>query len=806
MDNTNKQQQPDAVVSGPQPAGVLFSDGQLLEFWKKWKKECFDQRWIYERQWQRNLWYILNRQWIYFDSKRGQWQDKRLAKWVPRPVTNICKEAVQSVRANFAAINYGANARPLGDDNVNVITAGVADDYAPILHDIHEMNAVLNEFDFWLLTCGNAWIHTSVEYDRKNGVINDQYNICSTCGTESLDSAIANAGQKCPKCGATQFTPSQRPPNQTAQPKGITTALSPFEIAFPLMYERYALAPYTVRMRWRDKSYYEQTEGLQQYAKTLNFSKSPVERTMQIFKTLPFQNDLGAGPSSVSAGGGGNGESEGIVEYDVWIKPCVDFEDGYVIRIAGDTDPTIIHSTNENLPGPLPYKDAKGIPIFTFHHARYDHVGGRALGSGLIDPIIQIQDQINQLDSHCLMIIGRMANPVWLEPKGAEVEKFTGEPGLVVKWNPLVAGGNAKPERIPGQGIDPTVFQYREMKKREAEELSGTFDIMKGQKPAGVEAFAAMSLLVDRGQARHASAYQERGAAYKGWFKDALEIEREFGPNERIKAVLQPTKGWAFDTFKKADLSGAIEIIIEDGTLTPKTSLGERAAIEHLRQLGLLNPNDPDQVMAIYQKFGQARLLPGLDAQVQEAWMVMDRFEKFINGDPEIAQEVQQATALAEQRAAQTGQPNTQIGPLNYKRWYNPQIHRQELVKWCLSDRGRDVFKKVPGAEMYVDAYLSQIDLAIAQAAQGILDAAGVPMPMGPGSMSPDQGAPGQPGQAQQGAPGGAGAAMANSNRNAAGAGPGASGAAGARANGQQPGDPRSQAADKHAITYLERG
>ncbi|HKB79884.1 MAG TPA: hypothetical protein VKH35_09235, partial [Thermoanaerobaculia bacterium] len=86
-----------APALGPTSSGQ-FSDQQLLDMWKRWKKEAFDQRWIFERQWMRNVWYMLNRQWIYYDSKRGQWQDKRLAKWIPRPVTNILKEGVQFVR------------------------------------------------------------------------------------------------------------------------------------------------------------------------------------------------------------------------------------------------------------------------------------------------------------------------------------------------------------------------------------------------------------------------------------------------------------------------------------------------------------------------------------------------------------------------------------------------------------------------------------------------------------------------------------------------------------------------------------
>lgn len=749
----------DAAAGAPIPGS--FTDAQLLAMWDRWKKEAFDQRWVFERQWMRNFWYILNRQWIYFDARRGQWQDKRLAKWVPRPVTNLCKEAVQTVRANFAAIDYGTNARPLGDDPKNVIMADVADDLAPILHEDYKMDQVMSEFDFWLLVCGNAWLHTYVAKDIKYGQVNDAHQTCVGCQQETTDSAIAEAGQKCPTCGQDQFQPTMDQQGQPVvdkipMPKGVCDALSPFEIAFPLSYERSDLAPFIVRMRWRDKTYYEQHEELKQYTvgnTALAFGKTPQDRTMQIFKTLPYQNDLGIAPPYMAAGGSQT-ESEGIVEYDVWVRPCLDFPEGQVIRFAGDANPTVIHCASENLPGPLPYTDANGNPTWNFYHGRYDEVGGRPLGSSLIDPVIQKQDQINQLDSHMLMVIGRMANPIWLEAKGAEVEKFTGEPGLVVKWNPMGVGGlQAKPERIPGESINQSVFAYRALLKEEFQELTGASDILQGQKPAGVEAFAALNLLLERGQARHATAFKNRGAAYKGWFGNALEIERQFGQDKRVQAVMMPSRAWAFKEFKKADLSGAVEIIIEDGTLTPKTSLGERAAIEHLRQLGLLNPDDPDQVMAVFEKFGQSRLLPGLDAQVQEAWMNMDRFEKFF-GDP---QQVQQAGA--------TGQ-----SPLVYRRWYNPQIHRQELIKWCLSDRGRAVFAQHPEGLMLVDAYLTTIDLAIAQASMGILDAQGVMINTNaPGNGAPTPGAPNHPG-GPPAKPGGAGEAMNTSNTNAAGA------------------------------------
>lgn len=761
---------PDTTEAPPAPAPGTFTDKQLLQMWTEWKRQCMDQRWVFERNWLRNIWYMLGRHWIFYDSRRG-WQDKRLAKWVPRPVTNLAKVCVQSVMAMFAAINYGTNARPVGEDRKNVITASVADDYAPVLHEDHQMDQVMAEFDWWMLVCGNAVLHTCVEYDRKNGVTQNPIEVCAACQQETTSAAIANAGGMCPQCKqGNQFTPAINPDGspkveEVVMPKGVTVALSPFEYMFPIMYERFELSPIVVRARWRDKSYYEQHEELSPLVSKLPFTKMPHDRSMQIFKSMPFQSDLGIAPPYFGSGGS-NGETEGLVEYDVWVRPCKDFPKGQVIRFAGEQNPIVIHLQREGLPGPLPYTDARGNPIWTFHHARFDRIGGRPLGSSLIDPIIQKIDTLNQLDSMMLMIVMRMSNPIWLEPKGAEVEKFTGEPGLVVKWNPLISGGNAKPERIPGESIPQGLFAYRELVKQEIKELAGTHDMLEGTKPSGVEAYAAMSLLLERSQARFTCAFKERGTAYKGWYRDALEIERAFGEETRIRAVMSPTKSWAFKEFKKADLGGAVEIIIEDGTLSPKTSLGERASIEHLRQLGLLNPQDPDQVMAIFQKFGQERLLPGLDAQVKEAWMVFDAFEKWIS-DPQAVEQTMQQYQQQAQQAMAIGQPMpTQIpSPLRFKPWYNPMIHRQELVKWCVSDRGRDVFANTPAAEQLVAVYLQEIEMAL-MIQQGM-------QPQGPGQAQ--DGAPKQPG--------GAGAAMANSNRNAAGAGPSSSGSAGTSQN-----------------------
>jgi hypothetical protein len=210
--------------------------------------------------------------------------------------------------------------------------------------------------------------------------------------------------------------------------------------------------------------------------------------------------------------------------------------------------------------------------------------------------------------------------------------------------------------------------------------------------------------------------------------------------------------------------------------LTPKTSLGQRAAIDHLGTMGLLDINDPDQKMQIYQEFGMSRLLPAIDAQVQEAWKNMELFEKFWN-DP-------QAQAQAVQ---------TNVTPLNYKRWYNPRIHHNETVKWALSDAGRKIFTEHPPAELMIEAYLMQVDIAIQQEAAGILDANGILVQLGAPPAPPGApGAPGAPAPGQPTPPGarptdqghhGARQALRNSDQNAAGVGASSSGAGGTAAS-----------------------
>lgn len=745
-----------------------YDDEALLALWDRIKRESVDTRWIWERQWQRNLWYLLGRQWIEYLSQHGGWREKRMAPTVPRPVTNVCKDTLKAIRAIFTAINLGVNVRPNGNDPKNVSAASTADELSPAIEEAHGIKRLQKEFDFWMIVTGNAFYHVFADYDLANGRIAIEHEACVGCGETVPQHERLSPTDPCKTCGGVEFEPAMDEATgeplvtyeTKARPK--TIVLSPLEVAFPNSYGSFAEVPYVVRLRWRTKWYFEQHPTLKALVPDLPWSKTPTDRALMLKQSLANHNDLGIMPAYLTDGSFGQ-EEDGITEYEVQLKPCDAYPEGLVFRVLGDKNPIVLHlEETENVPGPLPYTDADGRPLFTWTHAAYEEIGGRVLGSGPIDLIIQKQDQLNQLDSLMMMTMSRLAAGGWIIPKGSEVENVTklSQVGVIVRWNPLTVQGNAKPERFEGAQINGSWFTYREQIISDIEKLTGTYDVIKGSKPSGVEAFSALQLMVEQGQSSFSTVFSARGEARKDWYKFAIELEREFGPDERTLSILSPARKWTFKTFQRAKLSGSVSVIVEDGSNTPKTSLGMRASVQQAQQLGMLDMKNPDTLYSALKLYGLQQLVPGLDTAVQAALHKQESFENWIvDKDAVMASTAehtakfeewtvtseQQAQAVGTMGAAPTPPPNPlDFTPLKWLPWYHPGVHRQEFEKWANSDRVRELIAEYPAAEQFMVAHYQIIKQAEMQA---MIEAAG----------------PQQPTQVS--GPGGASVALENSNR-----------------------------------------
>ena len=670
-----------------------FDEKRLLEIFKKAKDDCFENRWIWEREWLRDIYYTIGRQWIYYHPTRREWINKRLHKNVPRPVTNKISEIVQAIRASFGSIELGVAVRPVGNTPQAIAASEISDKIAPLVHEEHDMTNVLRECDFWQIVTGNSAVQISWDNDVRFNRVFTQAEQCQVCGTPAMPADIIQTQGACPTCGAqNSMKPAVQPDGKpmgtwTGGGRGKTTALSPFEYAVPSNIVRFSETPYVIRMRWRDRSYYE--ANFPELAAKMKFESSPQDRSLQIYKSLATTNDVSSGQARFLSSTTSGPYTEGITEYEMWMRPTEEFPQGLVMRVIDDQHPLILHAEQEGIPGPIPYTDVEGRVIFPFAHSVFEHVGGRFYGRSALSPLITKQDQINQIDSLIQQIIQRMANPVWIVPEGAGIDGFTGDPGLVLKYNPLTTNsGYAKPERIAGENVPGSLFQLRAQYLQDIEELSGAFDILKGEKPSGVEAFSALQLLVERSQARFTSAFASRGELYRTWYSVALELERQFGPDVRTKTLIGHNRGYTFQQFENAQLQGNVTIAIEDGTNVPKTALGKRAAIEHAAQLQLLNPADPEQRYTLMSKLGVADLAPSLDMHVQTALQMQDQFEHWALNP--------------------VGPP-----PLTIKPWFDPMVHYGERIKWLNTDNMKELMAANPMLEQILVQHLFELNMII---------------------------------------------------------------------------------------------
>jgi hypothetical protein len=166
------------------------------------KQDGQELRWAFERQWWRDMLYVLGRQWVFFDTRRNEWRDKRLKKWIPKPVTNKMREVQAAIRAMFAAVQLGTISRPNGNDPKNIATANTVDGLQPLIHEEHKMDARMRLADFWTVNLGNCLLYPWWNPDEGE-VKPINHEQCQTCGTIQDPAAMANpAMPTCPTCDA----------------------------------------------------------------------------------------------------------------------------------------------------------------------------------------------------------------------------------------------------------------------------------------------------------------------------------------------------------------------------------------------------------------------------------------------------------------------------------------------------------------------------------------------------------------------------------------------------------------------------
>ena len=554
----------------------------------------------------RNLLFYRGTQWVKWDRTINRWRPAPLPRNTPTPVTNVFASTMDALTAIFARVEPTLNFQPgSADEPADRATADVAIRAIKVVEDEVNIRSNRQMLAMWVGLTGQAWLETGYDPDPIHGM------------------------------RTIQGTDAQGLPTEEQVPIGkiYVDVVSIFEMYFDAAVTDWDKQ--RAYLREKSVSLDEAKARWPQLRDTITpnvmaDSESWYGDSLPVLGPQIEENQTGR----LAQAGATRPLNTRVTEQWYWQLPNDIYPDGLLAILLG--------RQHMAYAGPLPYAaqspDGTRRPFLPHIFFPQKLVPGSGFAKTVADDIAMKQSQRNRWESIIEACGMRMGSPVWLKPSGANVTNLTGDPGNIVTYN--AEGPNAaKPERIPGQGIPLSFIQMIKVIDESIEELAATFDVIKGARPEGVSAGIALQILQERGMSRYAPLFILWEQAWAKWARQALEIFREFATEPRLLRIKGRDGSWQVQKFLGADLQGSVDVIPEAASSMPRSSLLDRAEMEQLAAMRVIDVNDPEVRWKFLEVYGRTNLTPSMAADTKNAIRENEAFEALAQ-DPTLAQAI----------------------------------------------------------------------------------------------------------------------------------------------------------------------
>jgi hypothetical protein len=371
----------------------------------------------------------------------------------------------------------------------------------------------------------------------------------------------------------------------------VTEVASPFEMFFDFSAGATGKFDDMLRLRHRSLEYFHR------YGKRGRDVVPHGSTTLSEY----YSNTLAYVSSGVTSGHSASSLAKrpGATETVYMALPCDEFKDGMYAVTAGEIllEKSTLRSLCVGMRGEV------FLPVVQIKQDEIPHSG---IGKSVANDLAPKQKQRNEFESLMQLIAMRTANPVWLIPSGVDAEGFSGEPGAIVKTYQLASNSQSGVQRLAGENIPSSLFQFFEKIDEDMEEVSSIFDAVKGNVPQGITAGYALQLLSERGMSRWGPMFQRWENGFIQWAEQATAMSRKHMPEHELQQLLGEHAAYEISRYKE-DPMGGFQIRAEAGALRPRSALTEQAQVENAIQGGLINPQDPTIKSTLLRNMGLSR-------------------------------------------------------------------------------------------------------------------------------------------------------------------------------------------------------
>ncbi len=270
---------------------------------------------------------------------------------------------------------------------------------------------------------------------------------------------------------------------------------------------------------------------------------------------------------------------------------------------------------------------------------RWEAMAGSMHGRSLVCKLLPKLKRVNAIDTTMIMWRRTVPMSAWVIPKGAQPieDQWLGRPGQIWEYDPRRTAG-AAPEPIYPPPYPAAAENERQQQISEMEAIAGTEEILRGQRPTGVNSAAMIDILRKQALAGRSSILQEWD---EGLQKEGSIILQEVIKHirdddryaERLRILARDKSSTlAIRSFSGADLTDNVIVHIDTASMALSSKEAKQAkAIELVQYWTNMQGMPPGLQAKILDELGyeDAMIPQGADVSRGKRIMALIRQEAF---------------------------------------------------------------------------------------------------------------------------------------------------------------------------------
>lgn len=544
--------------------------------------------------WERNQLMLDGKQWLTFEGEAatgGQWKQLRVSRnneYIPRPVTNYLFDAYQTLKSYLIKQKPRSVVKPntatyRDKSAAKIATMILEGNWARLKEQFNYETAAANLIAYGTVFKKSYWDTSSLSMVKVPRMV----DMPQTDPQTGQVIGIMQVEDRDPQTGEVLF--DELPLGDVA-----TTVLEPYRIsldplAMHLHEARWIMETSIQSLEWIKETYMREGEGFTGLAAEVEEEKD-LNNSMR--KWFQLRTTSGTRSQLLSAGSASSDEmiDNAAVVKDYYERPSARYPKGRLVVIAGTK---CVYS------GPSPCEGPEMGDWHPYSECRWELVPGRFWGKSPLDNGVELQKQINAIDSAIILTRKTMAMPQKLIPLGNGIAQgtWTGRPGQEIFYR--ADGTGAMPTTIPSAGVNEQVFVERKQKVDDIKTITGAIDILKGDRPQGVNAASAINMLYEVGTGKLFPVLDRWKMFIEEDQKKQLRLigKKYKEPRPQFIQMLMMHNSElspeAISAFIGTDLFDNFNVCIEAGSNIPKLESAKDARKMELAQMGVLNLQDP---------------------------------------------------------------------------------------------------------------------------------------------------------------------------------------------------------------------